>query len=38
MEHVLIFNKVTGKGIDVDILDDGRIIVDRVTSRDFNDL
>ena len=38
MEHVLIFNKVTGKGLDIDILDNGRIIVDRVTSRDFREI
>jgi predicted RNA-binding protein len=38
MEHVLIFNKVTGKGLDIDILDDGRIIVDKVTTRDFHEI
>lgn len=36
MENILIFNKYTGKGLDIDVLDDGRIIVDKVTSRDFD--
>jgi len=38
MENILIFNKHTGVGVDIDVLDDGRIIVDRVTSRDFREI
>jgi hypothetical protein len=35
MENILIFNKETGKGIDVDILDNGRLVIDYITSKDF---
>lgn len=33
-EHILIFDKNSGKGIDVDILDD-RIVIDELTSEDI---
>lgn len=35
MEHILIFDTNIGKGVDIDILDDGRVIYDPITSRDF---
>jgi len=35
MEHILIFNKELGIGLDIDILDDGRIIYDKVYASDF---
>ena len=38
MENILIFDRHTGRGVDIDILDDGRIVIDKVTSRDFIDL
>lgn len=35
MENILIFDKVAGYGIDIDVLDDGRIIIDKITAEDF---
>lgn len=35
MYNVLIFDKVTGKGMDIDYLDDGRIIVDKLSADDM---
>jgi len=36
MEHILIFDKIAGRGVDIDILDDGRVIYDQVNSNDFS--
>jgi hypothetical protein len=35
MYNVLIFNKKSGEGFDVDYLDDGRVIVDKVSAEDM---
>lgn len=35
MDNVLYFDSVKGEGYDIDYLDDGRIIVDKLTSEDM---
>jgi hypothetical protein len=35
MYNVLVFDKQTGEGLDIDYLDDGRIIVDKLSSEDM---
>lgn len=34
-EHVIIFDKYLGRGVDIDFLPDGRVIYDPIYSMDF---
>jgi hypothetical protein len=35
MEHLMVFDKVTGKGVDIDVLSDGRVVTQSLTERDM---
>lgn len=35
MDNLLVFDKHTGVGFDIDFLPDGRVVVDELSSEDF---